>query len=91
MRKTITWATAGLFVLSLQGVALGQMQEKAAESTMPRALESPAPITPAPEIGAPAKVEKKTTKQSSLKKKKKKPSQKKAKKKKVKKAKKKSV
>jgi len=59
MRKTITWATAGLFVLSLQGAALGQMQEKAAESTMPPALESPAPIAPAPEIGAPEQVSEK--------------------------------
>ena len=90
MKKTITWATAGLFALSLQGVALGQVQEKAAESTMPPALESPAPLSPALEIGAPEKVQQQTPKKSSLKKKKK-TGQKKAKKKKVKKAKKKAV
>ena len=88
MRKTITWATVGLFALSVQGVALGQTPEKAAESALPPALESPAPLTPSAEVVAPGQVEKKVQKKSSLKKKGK---QKKAKKKRVRKAKKKTV
>ena len=43
MRNIVTWATAGVFALSLQGAVLAQAQEKAPEA-MPPALESPTPI-----------------------------------------------
>jgi hypothetical protein len=91
MKSLVTWATAGVFVLSLQGAVLAQPQEKAPEA-MPPALESPTPIAPAPEVAVPAKVEKKASKKTSLKKENKKAkNKKKVKKKKVKRAKKKAV
>jgi hypothetical protein len=45
MKKMVVWATAGLFVLSLQGAALAQKEEKGPE-VMPAPMESPAPTTP---------------------------------------------
>ena len=91
MKNIVTWATAGVFALSLQGAVLAQPQEKAPES-MPPALESRTTVAPAPEVVAPEKMEQKAQKKTSLKKKNKKAkNQKKAKKKKVRKAKKKTV
>lgn len=83
MRKLITWATAGLFVLGLQGGALAQKEEKAPAATPPVA-ETPAPAAKAEQPAAPEKVEKKAQKKT------KKKGKKKASKKKAKKAKKKA-
>jgi hypothetical protein len=53
MKRVVIWAIAGLFVLSLQGTALAQKEEKAPES-MPPAMETPAPVAPAPAENTPA-------------------------------------
>ena len=53
MKRVVIWAITGLFVLSLQGTALAQKEEKAPES-MPPAMETPAPVAPAPVEQTPA-------------------------------------
>jgi hypothetical protein len=70
MKKMVVWATAGLFVLSLQGAALAQKEEKAPEINPP-AMESPAPTTPMTPAETPAapKKAKKTCKKKTSKKK----------------------
>ncbi len=67
MKKMVVWVTAGLFVLSLQGAALAQKEEKAPE-VMPPPMESQTPMTPAEKPAAPAKA-KKTCKKNTPKKK----------------------
>ena len=89
MKKIVTWATAGLFALSLQGPALAQKEERAPEA-MPPVVESPTPVAPAEMPVAPEKVEKTAKKKSQLKTKKK-TKNKRAKKKRTKKAKRKAV
>ena len=61
MRNLVTWATAGLFLLSLQGNALAQKEEKAPPAAPP-AVETSAPIAPAEKVAAPKKAQKKTKK-----------------------------
>jgi hypothetical protein len=89
MKKIITWTTAGLFALSLQGPALAQKEVRTPEA-MPPVLESPTPVAPAEMPTAPEKVEKTAKKKSQLKAKKK-TTNKRAKKKRTKKVKKKAV
>ncbi len=72
MKKLLTWVVGGAFLLSLQGAALAQKEEKAPAATP--AVESQAPA------GEVAKTEKKTTTKKSSKKAKTKKSKKKAKK-----------
>jgi hypothetical protein len=70
MKKMVVWATAALFVLSLQGTALAQKEEKAPEA-MPPVMESPAPTTPMTPVEKPVaqKKAKKTCKKKTSKKK----------------------
>jgi hypothetical protein len=51
MKKTVVWATACLFALSLTGAAMGQREEKATE-VMPPLMETPS-AGPAEKAAAP--------------------------------------
>jgi hypothetical protein len=90
MKKMVVWATAGLFVLSLQGAALAQKEEKAPE-IMPSPMESPAPMAPAEKSLTPETPKKTSKKKTQKKAKNQKTCKKRVKSKKAKTAKKKAV
>lgn len=83
MKKIITIATAGVFLLSLQGASLAQKEEKAPAT--PPMIEKQAPAAPKAETPAPKAPEAKAAEAKPKTKAEKKPKQKKPKVKKVKK------